>query len=388
MEKAYVNKSGTVEIKVPVIKHDIEKLNIQTATETITIAKLIKNIENGLWDTDPEYQRGYKWSTKNKNELVTSLLKGIPLPFIYLRNKNNVFEVLDGKQRSLTIYNFVKNKFAYNAGNGKLLYFRNLPKADQQEIMETNISIRLLMNTNDADAIDVFIALQNGQRMKTEEIRHSLGGSAIEAIKKILSQTDFVKCNAFCRGRDYTKNETIITKFMYFEHIILGKITSDIMNDNSLYNMVKIYTIQDIADIITDSVEKRVKVLVDAFKDVKNVLMPQLPMLYCSYLLVADLQDQNTMSDSSVANYVYEFAEYVRDLRADYINAAKDYDHVKKYTDEEHKWYKMTMENFGKRGTAKCEVHIYTEWFKTVKERFKTKFPSAYKKRTVLKMFK
>ena len=93
--------------------NNIEKLNIQTSMEIITISKMVRNIESGAWDTDPAYQRGYKWSPKNKHELITSLLKGIPLPLFYLRGKGDKMEVLDGKQRSLTIYNFVQNKFAY-----------------------------------------------------------------------------------------------------------------------------------------------------------------------------------------------------------------------------------------------------------------------------------
>jgi len=376
----FINKSDIVELKVPVIKTGIDKLNMQTSNDIITIAKLVKNIESGLWDTDPEYQRGYNWKPKNKNELVTSLLKGVPLPLIYLRAKGDVFEVLDGKQRSLTIYNFVKNKFAYNMGNGKLLFFRNLPKSEQQDILDTSISVRFLMNASDSDAIDIFIALQNGQRMRTEEIRHSLGGNAIDTIKEIIDQTDFMKCHAFCRGSDYTKYETIMTKFLYFEHIIIGSITSDIMNDNSLYNMVKAYTTQKVDTKLKQVVIDRIKILTNAYKDSKNVLMPQLPMLYCSYLLAAKLQDQKTLTNLEIADKLYAFSEYVKDLRTDYIDAIKDYDHQKKYTDEEHKWYKMTMENFGKRGTAKCEVHIYTEWFQDVWNQFITKFPLKRKK--------
>jgi hypothetical protein len=222
--------------------------------------------------------------------------------------------------------------------------------------------------------------------MKTEEIRHSLGGSAIESIKQIIDDTEFLKCNAFCRGRDYTKNETIMTKFMYLEHILWGSITSDIMNDNSLYNMVKTYTTQTVSPAMINTIERRISVLISAFEGTKNVLMPQLPMLYCSYLLAAHLQDNATLTDTEIATRIKLFADYVKDLRTDFISAIKDYDHVKEFTEDEHRWYKMTMENFGKRGTAKSEVHIYTEWFKTVLDQYESKFGKNAKKKT-LKLF-
>ena len=385
MKKLSLKKSDVVEMKIPVIKSGINKLSLQTSESTITISKLVKNIDSGLWDTDPEYQRDYRWRPILKNELVTSLLKGIPLPLFYLRNKDGIYEVLDGKQRSITIYNFVKNKFAYNMGNGKLLYFRNLPKQEQEEILETNITVRYLTNTSDDDAIDVFIALQNGQRMRTEEVRHSLGGNAIEVIRDIiLTDTDFMKCNAFCKGRNYTKYETVMTKFMYLEHIMSGGVASDLMNDNSLYNMIKAYTTMPFDQKLKDTLKNRVEIIIEAYKDIKNVLMPQLPMTYASYLLVATLQNEGTLSDAEISNKLRQFADYVKDLRVDYIEAVKDYDYKKVFTEDEHRWYKMTMENFGKRGTAKAEVHVYTEWFQSVWNQFLSKFPLPKRKKLSL----
>lgn len=362
----------------------IKPLDIMTSMEVITVSKLVKNIETEKWDTDPAYQRGYRWSPQNKRELITSLLKGIPLPLFYLRNTNKgVWEVLDGKQRSLTIYNFINNKFAYNPGGGQLIFFRNLTKEQQQTILDTNITVRYLYNTDDASAIDIFIALQNGQRIKTEEMRHALGGSAIETIKDIYEKTEINKMRAFSKSTDYTKHETLLTKFMYLEHVldaISYDKNADIIDDNALYNMIKNYTTEKVPAAIKTSMIKRVKSIKYALKDIKNVLMPQLPMVYGSYLLAARLQDKYGFDELTTSNFIYDFVAFVQDLRADYIAKVKDWEHKNKYEEKYHQWYRATMENFGKRGTAKTEVHVYTSWFETVWEMFEQLYSKELKK--------
>ncbi len=370
--------------------NNVQKLDISTSMEIITLAKMVKNIETGKWDTDPVYQRGYRWSPKNKHELITSLLKNIPLPLFYLRSNGDKFEVLDGKQRSLTIFNFIQNKFAYNPGDGRLIYFRNLSKEQQREILDTNITVRYLFNTNDSAAIDIFIALQNGQRIKTEEMRHALGGAAIDAIKDIYEKTEINKLRAFSKSTDYTKHETLLTKWMYLEHAVnaIGyDANADIVDDNALYNMVKTYTEQSFPVALKNTIIKRVKSVKFAYKDYKNVLMPQLPMVYGSYLLAVRLQDQFKIDEITAGNLIYAFTQYVQDLRVDYIAKIKDWNYKEKYTEEEHQWYRMTMENFGKRGTAKTEVHIYTQWFEAVWKRFEALYGKELKKKKTLRLF-
>lgn len=370
---------------------NIQKLHVEDSMGAMTVSKMVRCIEEGEWNTDPSYQRGYKWSPKNKQELITSLLKGIPLPLFYLRHNGKKYEVLDGKQRALTIYNFVKNNFAYNPGGGQLIFFRNLSKYEQNEILDANIHIRYLNNTDDASAIDIFIALQNGQRIKTEEMRHALGGSAISVLREIYNKTEINKIHAFTRSADYTKHETLLTKWMYLEHAIEHIDTdpnADIVDDNALYHMVKYYVGEEFSTKRKNTIIKRIKSIRFAMKDVKNVLMPQLPMVYSSYLIAARLQDQYGMDEITTGNYIYMFTNYIQTLRIDYLTKLKNWDNAKsQYTEEEHQWYRLTMENFGKRGSAKHEVHVYTQWFEKVWKRFEALYGKELKKKKTLHLF-
>lgn len=98
----------------------------------------------GKWDRaeivpDPDWQRGYIWKPKDEELLIDSILRGIPIPKIYLtqdfdpRKKANVHSLIDGQQRLTAIYRFLTNKFPLRIDN-KLYYFRDLDERKVKKI--------------------------------------------------------------------------------------------------------------------------------------------------------------------------------------------------------------------------------------------------------------
>jgi hypothetical protein len=60
----------------------------------------------------PPYQRNYIWDKSRASKLIESLILGLPVPqlFLYEEAKNR-FAILDGQQRLLSIYFFMKKRF-------------------------------------------------------------------------------------------------------------------------------------------------------------------------------------------------------------------------------------------------------------------------------------
>lgn len=60
----------------------------------------------------PGFQRNYVWDIRKASRLIESIIMGLPIPqlFFYEKSPNN-FLVIDGQQRFLTIYYFIKGKF-------------------------------------------------------------------------------------------------------------------------------------------------------------------------------------------------------------------------------------------------------------------------------------
>ncbi len=77
--------------------------------------KRIKNLDD-FEDTlvlSPDFQRNYVWKSKQKKELIESILLGIPLPaFYFSEDENGNLLVVDGKQRLTSIFEFMDNQFS------------------------------------------------------------------------------------------------------------------------------------------------------------------------------------------------------------------------------------------------------------------------------------
>lgn len=69
------------------------------------IASMYKEKELQL---QPDYQRFFRWSNSQKTKFIESLLLGIPIPPIFVYQKEDgVWTVIDGLQRLSTIFQFM-----------------------------------------------------------------------------------------------------------------------------------------------------------------------------------------------------------------------------------------------------------------------------------------
>ena len=60
----------------------------------------------------PGFQRNYVWDIKRASKLIESLIRGLPVPQLFLYEaERNKFLVIDGQQRLMSIYYFFKQRF-------------------------------------------------------------------------------------------------------------------------------------------------------------------------------------------------------------------------------------------------------------------------------------
>lgn len=89
----------------------IKKYDITSTPNDFNISTLFNLINNGIIKMPP-FQRNYVWDIKRASKLIESVILGLPIPqvFLYEKGKNNFF-VIDGQQRLLSIYFFIKQRF-------------------------------------------------------------------------------------------------------------------------------------------------------------------------------------------------------------------------------------------------------------------------------------
>lgn len=89
----------------------IDEYDISSAPNDFNVMTLFNFIQTGSIKI-PGFQRNFVWDIKKASKLIESLILGLPVPqlFIYEQGRNN-FLVIDGQQRLMSVYYFIKQRF-------------------------------------------------------------------------------------------------------------------------------------------------------------------------------------------------------------------------------------------------------------------------------------
>jgi Protein of unknown function DUF262 len=97
------------------------EVRIVTESARYSLAQILAMLEERVgagaekrlrYDLDPEYQRRHRWSEERKSRLIESFLMNIPVPPIFLYERDYAqFEVMDGRQRLTALAEFYRNDF-------------------------------------------------------------------------------------------------------------------------------------------------------------------------------------------------------------------------------------------------------------------------------------
>lgn len=98
------------------------------STSTRRVRDLNSDYINHELDPRPSFQRGYVWDLAKASRLVESVLLNVPLPLIYTAEEaeTNKEVVIDGQQRLLTLFGYVKGQFPRNSRPFRLKHLKIL----------------------------------------------------------------------------------------------------------------------------------------------------------------------------------------------------------------------------------------------------------------------
>jgi hypothetical protein len=81
---------------------------VRTDAYQMSVGEIVSMYENRELVVDPEFQRLFRWNIGQKSKLIESLLLGIPLPSIFVfEREDGTWELVDGLQRISTILEFM-----------------------------------------------------------------------------------------------------------------------------------------------------------------------------------------------------------------------------------------------------------------------------------------
>lgn len=98
----------------------IDEYDLTATPNDFNVSTIFNFIEAGAVKI-PGFQRNYVWDIRRASKLIESLILGLPVPqvFLYEEDKNS-FLVVDGQQRLMSVYYFVKGRFPRTNSRAKL----------------------------------------------------------------------------------------------------------------------------------------------------------------------------------------------------------------------------------------------------------------------------
>lgn len=232
---------------------------------TFTVLAIVDAWRSASLQRNAEYQRGETWNLQQKQALVDSLLRGYPIPSLFLHSKiapglrgsiSEKFEVVDGQQRIIALADYLDDKFdLLDPADKKLKLpmsmrdtsvswakrrFSTLSLDDQTRLRDRELRVYVLSEVDHPDQIrDLFIRLQSGTALTRQQIRDAWPGSMgpfVERLAGKLKRHPSVKVFGYVDGRGtrdddndasdpYVKQRTTCAQVI---HIVLTRITDPI----------------------------------------------------------------------------------------------------------------------------------------------------------------
>lgn len=157
---------------------------------------VVRRIERGEIDLQPEFQRGEVWNKSRQTRLVDTILRGWYVPAIHLiQDIDGRDLVLDGQQRLLAIQAFFADQIRIDGGSPPAnpqiealdgRYFSDLPSDTAREVQRFPLSVITLANYEPDEPYELFFRLNQHLPLTPSEKRNALYGPARDQIKRLV----------------------------------------------------------------------------------------------------------------------------------------------------------------------------------------------------------
>lgn len=158
-------------------------------------------------DIQPRYQREFVDKDQQRDEVIRTILKGLPLNVFYWcetkgHDGQTGYEIMDGQQRTISFCEFVDGNFSVDDR-----YFYNLPDDVQEKFLSYPLFI-YICNGTESEKLDWFRIINiAGEQLTDQELRNAVyAGSWTADAKRYFSKTG---CPASQIGGNYLKGSSI-----------------------------------------------------------------------------------------------------------------------------------------------------------------------------------
>lgn len=172
--------------------------------------------KNKQLELNPAFQRRSVWSDKAKSYLMDTIIRGKPIPKVFIRQKINVTtktserDVVDGQQRIRTILSFIKDGFVVSRRHHREhggRRFSQLPEEVQAQILSYEVAVDLLINLPDAEVLDIFGRLNSYAVILNEQ--EKINAAFFGPFKTVADQIGRKYTSYWTSQKIFTTNEVL-----------------------------------------------------------------------------------------------------------------------------------------------------------------------------------
>ena len=165
----------------------------------------------GNLEIKPPYQRRPVWASRQKSNLVESVLLGLPVPEIYIHSTTSAegathYAVVDGQQRIRSVLQFVGidkeegekefNGFSLEGleegSQWRNTTFADLPPKKREKFYGYKLSVRLLTEATETDVRDMFRRLNKFvTKLSDQELRNAIYSGPFIQLSSALADDDY-----------------------------------------------------------------------------------------------------------------------------------------------------------------------------------------------------
>lgn len=116
----------------------IPEYDITAVPNDFNVAVIVSFIDSGSIHI-PGFQRNFVWDIARSSRLIESLLLGLPVPQVFLyQHERDPLLLIDGQQRLMTLYYFVKGRFPKRDARAKIRDLFDKKGSLEESILEDN----------------------------------------------------------------------------------------------------------------------------------------------------------------------------------------------------------------------------------------------------------
>lgn len=211
----------------------------------MSIGEIMNLYSSNELNINPNFQRMFRWKPEQKTRFIESILLGIPIPSIFVsQREDGVWDLIDGLQRLSTIFEFAGMLVGVNKAivpPSKLTRAKYLPSLENKvwqnpdddkdpnslttqqriDIKRAKIDVNIIMRESDnAAKYDLFERINTGgSKLSDQEVRNCLLIMAnvdfYNSFEKFIDNPDFEECIAITdRAKDERYDMELVARFI------------------------------------------------------------------------------------------------------------------------------------------------------------------------------